>query len=122
MRTLIIALLLIASCSEPKTKQPEVKEPEITFQQKAQNSVVNFLYLNLNDSASYQPSKWTNVDTIFNEDGSIYVLGINHLFRSKNSFGGIVLDEYRFTLDTALNVLSSAKMTGQKMAKITRPY
>lgn len=122
MKYISIALLFLISCSEPKSKQQEKSKPEITFQQKVQNSVVSFLYANLNDSASYQPSKWTNVDTIFNKDGSIYVLGINHLFRSKNSFGGIVLDEYRFTLDTALNVLSSAKMTRQRMAKLTRPY
>ena len=61
--------------------------------------VERYLKNNLKDPDSYESIEWSNV--VKQDDGSFIV---RHKYRAKNSFGGYVVEEKYFTLDSSGNV------------------
>jgi hypothetical protein len=54
-----------------------------------------YLENTLNDPESYTPAEWGQLT---NYEGKFYV---SHSFRAKNKFGGMVLQDWTFTIDSA---------------------
>ncbi len=82
-----------------------IKEEEIVYNSPLDGSVYqakNYLKKHLKDPDSYQSDSWGQV--IRASDGSFTVW---NRFRSKNSFGGYVIDEIWFHLDKNGNVIET---------------
>lgn len=64
------------------------------------SQVQEYLWRTLNDANSYEAVQWFN---LVNPDGTFY---IRHKFRAANAFGGKMLQDWVFRLDSSGNVLS----------------
>lgn len=67
--------------------------------------VKNYLKKNLKDPDSYEGIEWSNV--IKNSDETYTV---RHKFRARNSFGGMVIEDWVFILDKEGNVTTASKL------------
>lgn len=66
--------------------------------------VKKYLKNNLKDPDSYESIEWSKV--LKNNDGTY---SVRHKYRARNSFGGMVIENWIFTLDENGNVISSTK-------------
>lgn len=67
--------------------------------------VKNYLKRSLKDPDSYEGIEWSNV--IENSNGTYTV---RHKYRARNSFGGMVVENWMFVLDEHGNVISSSQL------------
>ncbi len=65
--------------------------------------VKKYLKGNLKDPDSYEAIEWSSVV----EQGSNFI--VRHKYRAKNSFGGYVIDEYLFTLNSDGEIINAEK-------------
>ena len=67
--------------------------------------VKNYLKRNLKDPDSYEGIEWSNV--VKNDNGTY---NVRHKYRARNSFGGMVVENWVFVLDEYGNVISSSQL------------
>lgn len=70
----------------------------------AQDNVEKYISDNANDAASYESVEWGPLKPSANTNYS-YVIG--HKFRAKNAFGGTVLTDAVFYLDSNMHVINA---------------
>lgn len=74
--------------------------PSETNQQKAEKMVKVYLDSTLKDPQSYQPELFGKLDTLER------TLRIRHKYRSKNSFGGFVVEDNYYFIDSAMTTVT----------------
>ncbi|HTD39189.1 MAG TPA: hypothetical protein VK671_01115 [Mucilaginibacter sp.] len=90
--TLIASLLILASCT-------------FTKQQKAEHLVKNYLKTHLDDPNSYESVNFSPVQLVIDKTTgkSAGWWEINHTYRAKNGFGGLIMKTECFSIDTTFS-------------------
>ena len=91
-RILLLLTLLITACSQTK-------------QQKAEQAVKIYLEKTLNDPSSYESVSFSNVQLVIDKTTgkSAGWWEINHTYRAKNEYGGIISKTECFSIDTTFS-------------------
>lgn len=104
--TVVLGLFLFtATGSDDSSSSDSNANHEVVYNSSWDGSVrqvERYLKNNLKDPDSYQSIEWSKV--VKQSDGSFMV---RHKYRAKNSFGGYVVEEKIFTLDSSGNVTGS---------------
>jgi hypothetical protein len=93
--------------SQPQSHSQSYYSSANTLQTyEARGNVETYLAENLKDPDSYQSIKWGGLITV---NAEMWMYTIDHRYRAKNSFGGYVINQARFFLDskgTVVKVMS----------------
>ncbi|GAC1308097.1 MAG: hypothetical protein NVSMB24_21190 [Mucilaginibacter sp.] len=92
-KNLLIALFIIlSSCTQTK-------------QQKAESLVKDYLKTHLNDPNSYESVSFSPIQNVIDKSNGKPAgwWEINHTYRSKNGFGGVITKTDGFSIDTTFS-------------------
>lgn len=70
---------------------------------RVKSQVKQYLDNNLNDPNSYESVNWSKVLEV--TDGYNYKYKVRHIYRAKNAFGGLILENQVFRLDKDFNIV-----------------
>ena len=102
---IVLGLFLFAATGSDDSSESSNSNHEVVYNSEWDGSVrqvKSYLKNNLKDPGSYEGIEWSPV--VKNGDGTFKV---RHKYRAKNSFGGYVVEEQIFTLDSEGNVIGS---------------
>lgn len=101
----VLGLFLFTATGSDDSSESANSNHEVVYNSSWDGSVrqvEKYLKKNLKDPDSYQSIEWSPV--VKNNDGTFMV---RHKYRAKNSFGGYVVEEKIFMLDSSGNVTGS---------------
>ncbi len=97
---LFIIVVIIVNKNTPEEPKVIKAPEEIVHKNSIDGSVEqveDYLRANLNDAESYKPVSWSKV---FKNEGDIMRYYVRHSYRAKNGFGGYILKDQMFYMDS----------------------